>query len=186
MRSKVFKVVVLLLLCGIGVIAWWALHSEEEDGPIVVRFAGTTNFNDRTFVFFAITNQQDIVVRGYSYPIMLSEEGWIETRAHASNMSKKNQRDIWLAPAQDATNRGMVMGVALPTTNVWRLAFSGSAFGPRKLSARQRAVSYLVRNRHFRLARWLMPPPPKPGIINFEEPFSPRLFGPEMRGVKPR
>src|SRR4051812_37542618 len=93
---------VLLLLIVLAGLVWLMSRSAIE--PVSIRYAGLTNFNERSYALFAVSNQTDKDLRGYTFTILQSSNTWIAPRAFASNRTYKDQREIWLAAAQRPPN----------------------------------------------------------------------------------
>ena len=89
-----------VLMVVIASIGWWALHSMPEEGPVIFRFVRATNYNDRTYALFAISNRFDQDLRGYTFPITAGPDGWRATRSSAKDICWKGQQAIWIASAQ--------------------------------------------------------------------------------------
>jgi hypothetical protein len=181
-RFKAFKLIaVLLALGGVAVTAWWALRGDEESSSVIIRVAGTTNYNERTFVLFAITNRQATNIRGSAFQINETREGWFEAARPPLYTTSPGRRDVWLAPAGTA-NDGTVIGVIPSSRNTWRMVFGISQGGQRKVPWRDRLTIYLFQHGCWRLAQWVRP--------RDEKEWTPERFpgeavlGPKMRGTQ--
>jgi hypothetical protein len=172
-----------LIMAVVALFAWRALPV-VDNAPVAFRYVGVTNYNERAYVIFAISNRLSAGLRGYTFPIMASREGWVAARATASNMSYQGQRDIWAPGTSASPNNVAVVVVPPPTTNVWRLVLSAPGLGTRQTSRREQAIGYFAQHGYYRMARWLMPPPPKPGTWSLEQDGHSCLLGPEMRGTQ--
>ena len=176
---------VLLLLTVLAGLVWLMSRPLPDHGPVTIRYAGVTNYNERNYALFAISNQTDKDLRGYTFTILQSSNTWIAPRAFASNRTYKDQREIWLAASQCPPNNIAVVAVPPPPTAVWRLVIHAPSLPLRKPGWRVKTASYLIQHRFIRLGRWLRPPPHKPGTFPDDGPYE-GFLGPEMRGLKPK
>jgi len=181
-RLAKYAGILLLLIVLVGLV--W-LMSRPVVGPVTIRYTGVTNYNDRNYALFAISNQTDKDLRGYTFTILQSSNTWIAPRAFASNRTYKDQREIWLAATQRPPNNIAIVAVPSPSDAVWRLVLHAPGLPLRKPGWRVQTASYLIQHRFIRLGRWLLPPPPKPGTFPDDGPYQ-GFMGPEMRGLKPK
>jgi hypothetical protein len=161
----------------IPAVIWWRPNADD---PVTIRFAGTTNHNDRTFLLFTITNHYATNIRGLAFQLIETTNGWKEADPPLRYVTAPGRRDLWLSAA-GAANDGTVIGVVPPSSGTWVVAFEQLRYSQRKAPLRNRIVIYLYQHRYVRLAGWLRPsadrswaPADNPGLA----------LGPEMRGTK--
>jgi len=177
---------ILLPLIVVGVAIWLASRPPIEKGPISFRYAGVTNYAGRTYALFRIGNHTASTVRGYTFTIMRGSDGWIAPRAHASNVTYKDQRQIWLAPTQAPPNDIALVAALPPSDAVWRLVLKAPGLGPSKPGWRVQTAGFLIQRQYFRLGRWIMPRPKKSETLPDDLGHGGCVLGPEMRGAKPK
>ena len=185
MRKVVRYVWVLLPLIVMTALIWLASRPRAEEGPVSFRYAGVTNSGNRTYALFTIGNHTGSTLRGYTFTIMQGPDGWIAPRAHASNVTYKDQRQIWLASTQAPPHNIAIVAVLPPSDAVWRLVLKAGLGSPRP-GWRVRTAGFLIQHQYFRLGRWIMPRPNKADTIPDEVIRGGCVLGPEMRGAKPR
>lgn len=166
-------------LCGAAF--WMALRLARDRGSVSVQFAGTTNFNERTFVLFAITNRLATNIRGSAFQINYTDGQWIEAIRPLNHVTTPGRRDIWLAPA-GGLDSGTVLGIIPTSSNTWRIVFGIKQGGVRKTPWRNRLTIYLHQHGYHRLAQRVSPRakkgwPPQ----NYHDEA---VLGPDMRGTQ--
>ncbi len=162
-------------------LLWWAFRS--DGGSVSIRFAGTTNYNEQTFVLFAITNRMATNIRGAAFQINFTDGHWVEAIRPKGYATTPGLRDIWLAPAGSADS-GTVLGIIPTSSNTWRMVFGIQQGGIRvgQTSWRNRLFIYLHQHGYHHLAQRVSVSADR-GWTQKNYPGE-SVLGPKMRGTQ--
>jgi hypothetical protein len=164
-----------------GATLWMVLGWADDTGSVSIRFMGATNFNERTFVLFAITNRLATNIRGAAFQINFVSNQWVDATRPLNSVTTPGRRDMWL-DAAGRPNSGIVHGVIPTSSNTWRMVFGIPHGGARKIPWRNRLTIYLYQHRFPRLAAWVRP--------RVEKGWTPQdyhgeaVLGPKMQGTR--
>ena len=166
-------------LCGAAF--WMVLGWADDAGSVSIQFVGATNFNERTFVLFAITNRLATNIRGSAFQINFTSNQWVDATRPLNSVTTPGRRAIWL-DAAGRPDSGTVHGVIPTSSNTWRMVFGIQHGGARKIPWRNRLTTYLYQHGFQRLAQWVRPAAEKgwtPQSYHGEA-----VLGPKMQGTR--